>query len=222
MLKACIFDMDGVILDSEPFHMKFEQELFKSLSIEVGEEEHMKFVGTTSHYMWELIRGKYNLPFSLEELVKKDRDNYYDFLVSKCDIKPIEGVKDLIRNLYNSGFKLAIASSSPMDVIQVVTEKLDINKYFNILVTGDYVKKSKPEPDIFLYAAEKLGVRFNECIVIEDSHNGILAAKNAGMKCIGFINKNSGNQDLTSADIIIKKFSDLKPKVFGVHEKAWP
>lgn len=124
----------------------------------------------------------------------------------------------MIKNLYEHGFKLAIASSSPIDVIEVVVQALDIKKYFHTLVTGDYIVNSKPEPDIFIYAANKLQVSPEECFVVEDSHNGVLAAKIAGMKCIGYINKNSGSQDLTAADIIIENFSDLDFKAVGTLE----
>lgn len=207
MIKAVIFDMDGVIIDSEPAHVKFEKEIFKSLGISVTEEEHMGFVGTTSHYMWETLRVKNELKQSLEELVNNDREQYLEYLKSdKNEVVLIQGVRDFIRELHENGVKLAIASSSPLDVIKIVVNRYELQEFFDELVTGDYVENSKPAPDIFLYAARKLGARPEECIVIEDSCNGTKAAKNAGMKCIGYKNLNSGNQDLSCGDFITDSF----------------
>lgn len=209
MIKAIIFDMDGVIIDSEPLHIKLERELFKNLGLNISHEEHLSFVGSTSHYMWDAVKNKYNLPYTVEELVEADRTKYLNYISSpEGSIKPIDGVNELIKELHSCGLKLAVASSSPIDVIELVVKTLKLDKYFDVLVTGDYVDKSKPEPDIFLYAANKLGVKPDECVVIEDSYNGVQAAKKAGMKIIGFINPNSGKQDLSSADLLISSFKN--------------
>jgi beta-phosphoglucomutase family hydrolase len=210
LLKAVIFDMDGVIIDSEPAHIRLEGEIFKELGIEVTEEEHHSFVGTNSYYMWEVIKNKCNLAQTVEELVQNDRDRYFNDLVSeKCETEMITGVTELIKDLYENGLSLAVASSSPLDVIETVVKKFNIDKYFKILVTGDYVERSKPEPDIFLLAAERLQVEPSECLVIEDSHNGVCAARKAGMKCIGYKNLNSGSQDISMADSIVDTFDNL-------------
>lgn len=209
MIKYMIFDMDGVIIDSEPVHLDLEEKLFKLYGIEMSKEEHNAFVGSTSHYMWGTIRDKYSLSQSLDELVEKDRKSYFELLSKLEEVEPIEGVDGLIKELHENGVKIAVASSSPLDVIELVLDKIKIKQYFDVVVTGDFVEKSKPEPDIFLYAAEKLGAKPQECIVIEDSHNGVIAAKKAGMKCIGFKNLNSGNQDLSEADKIINSHSEI-------------
>jgi beta-phosphoglucomutase family hydrolase len=204
MIKAVIFDMDGVIIDSEPAHVKLENEIFKEYGIFIDEEEHNSFVGTTSHYMWRTIKNKYKLSQSLEELVENDRNRYFQMLSMRDEsINIIDGIHELIKELHRNGIKMAIASSSPMNVIETVVNNFQLNEYFDILVTGDYVQKSKPEPDIFLYASKKIGIKPYECVVIEDSKNGSIAAKKAGMKCIGFKNPNSGNQDLSCADLVI-------------------
>ncbi|AIS52963.1 phosphorylated carbohydrates phosphatase [Thermoanaerobacter kivui] len=206
MIKAVIFDMDGVIIDSEPLHIKLEGELFKKLGVEVSEEEHLSFVGSSSYYMWSKIKEKFNLPYSVEELVEMDRKRYLEYVLNTGEIIPVKGIKEAVEILFANEYKLAVASSSPIDVIQLVVKKLRIDKYFEVLISGDYVKNSKPEPDIFLYTADKLGVKPHECVVIEDSHNGVQGAKKAGMKVIGFKNPNSGNQDLSAADSIIDSF----------------
>ena len=210
MLKAVIFDMDGVIIDSEPEHMKMENEIYKEMGIVVTEEEHHSFVGTTSHYMWEYLKNKHKLSESIEALVDYDRDRYFKYLNSgECEITLIHGVKELIEDLHDNGTKLAIASSSPLNVIETIARKFELEQFFQAFVTGDYVKRSKPEPDIFLFAAEQLGVSPAECIVIEDSHNGVRAAKNAGMKCVGINSDAAGRQDIDLADLAINSFKEV-------------
>lgn len=213
MLKAVIFDMDGVIIDSEPTHMKLENQAYKKLGIDVSTDEHHSFVGTTSYYMWEVLKNKYNLNQTLEELVDYDRNIYFKYLVSdECEIILIDGVKELIRDLHENGVKLAIASSSPLNVIEAIAKKFKIEQYFEAFVTGDFVKKSKPEPDIFIFASEKLGVSPRNCVVIEDSHNGVLAAKKAGMKCVGINSDPEGSQDISMADLVINSFKEVNYK----------
>jgi len=210
MLKAVIFDMDGVIIDSEPTHMKLENETYKKLGIEVSGDEHHTFVGATSNYMWEALKNKYKLNQTLEELVEYDRSKYFKHLNSdECEIILIKGVKELIKDLYENGVKLAIASSSPLNVIEAIAKKFEIEEYFEAFVTGDNVQRSKPAPDIFLFASEKLGVKSENCVVIEDSHNGVLAAKKAGMKCVGINSDPAGTQDISMADLLINSFNEV-------------
>lgn len=210
MFDAVIFDMDGVLINSEPLHIKLEEEIFKEIGANISFEEHISFVGTTSHYMWEHVITKCNIPYTVDELVEMDRKRYLDYISENEDaVKPIEGVDKLVKELYSKQIKLAVASSSPIDVIKLVVKRLKLENYFNELVSGDFVKRSKPYPDIFLYAAEKLNAVPEMCVVIEDSNKGVLAAKRAGMKVVGFTNPDSGSQDLKMADMIIQSFTDI-------------
>lgn len=206
IIDAVIFDMDGVIIDSEPLHKKLNDELLAEYGVKMGKEEQLSFIGTTSYYEWKTIKRRYNLPNFLEELVKRDRDLYLTNLKRNKDIKPIEGVDELIKFLYSKNLKLAVASSSPINVIEIVIKRFKLEEYFCQLVTGDDVKNSKPAPDIFLRAAKLLDVRPDHCIVVEDSKNGVEASKKAGMYCMAFKNLNSGNQELSKADFICNSF----------------
>lgn len=205
MIKAVIFDMDGVIVDSQPGYWKVDKKLLEELGVDMTKEEYDKFVGCKTAYVWGSIREKYKLKQTTEELVDMQRSSYIKYL-QEADIKPMDGVRETIEMLQSKGMKLAVASSSPLNVIELTMKALKLKPYFNEIVTGDYVKRSKPEPDTFLYAAEKLGVPSSECIVIEDSGNGVTAAKRGGMKCIGYISPHSGKQDLSRADYIIDSF----------------
>ncbi len=206
MLKAVIFDMDGVIIDSEPIHFEREKMLFRELGLSISDEEHNSFVGITGRDMWKRIKRKYNLEQSVDELVRFDRSqlNHYFFYPDK--IKSIPGIKDLIEELSNHKIKLVLASSAPLNRIVLILEKLRLRQYFSEIVSGEEVEYGKPNPDIFFHAASLAGVKPKDCLVIEDSRNGVEAAKLAGMKCLGFKNPNSGNQDLSSADMVIESF----------------
>lgn len=210
MKEAVIFDMDGVIIDSEPFYYEIEKDINKELGIDVSIEEHKSFVGATSYYMWNALKKKYGLRQTVDELIEMNESKFVEFLKSqRGKINPIDGVKELIISLHENGFKLAVASSSGKDIVNTVMDIFDLYQYFDAIVTGDETQKSKPEPDIFLYAADKLNVPYKNAVVIEDSHNGVLAAKSAEITCIGYKNPNSFNQDISMADKVIKSFNEI-------------
>ncbi|WP_010238622.1 HAD family hydrolase [Clostridium arbusti] len=211
MLKAVIFDMDGVLIDSEPDHLRIHEKILESLGIQPSSLDHSKYIGVTSSYKWSDIKSKYDLDYSVDELVDINRRKYFEYITSKDTIiEAIPGVDKLVRDIYNGGLKLAVASSAPINVIETVIKYTGLEKYFDILVSGDYVKRSKPNPDIFLYASEKLQIKPEDCLVVEDSHNGSIAAKKAEMKCLGYKNVNSGNQDISAADLIVNSFNKVK------------
>ncbi len=214
MIKAIIFDMDGVIIDSEPIHKQVERSIFERLNIEVSEEEHNSYVGKTSMGMWNEIKFKHNLKedISSEEIVRLEVDRYIEHLLADDDIKPINGVREFINELHIDDIKLALASSAVRKSIETVINLFELEEYFGISISGEDIENGKPFPDIFLKAAKELGVKPMECVVIEDSKNGVMAAKAAGMKCIGFKNPNSGDQDLSSADMVINSFSQIDCK----------
>lgn len=211
MIKAVIFDMDGVIIDSEPIHRKVEKRIFEELGIIVTDEEHNSYVGMTSKSMWSQIKKKHNCKkeFSVEELIELEVDTFIESLLSYENIGSITGVVEFIDELHRNGIKLALASSAVRRSIETVVNMFKLQKYFEIRTSGEDIKKGKPCPDIFLLTAKHLNINPNECVVVEDSRNGVKATKAAGMKCIGFKNSNSGDQDLSSADIVISSFSEI-------------
>lgn len=205
-MKAIIFDMDGVIIDSEPLHTKLELELLEEFGGKISKKEHDDFTGTTDYYMWSTFKDRFNLEPSVEELIeiKKDR-----FIQNIHEVKLVDNFYEFMLKLYNEKYLLALASSNNRKSINLVMDKFNLKKYIEYSISGEEVVKGKPNPEIFLKAAEKLDVKPQECLVVEDSSAGVIAAKSAGMKCIGFKNPNSGNQDLSKADIIIEDFNEL-------------
>lgn len=211
MLEAVIFDMDGVLIDSEPDHLRIHEKMLEWLDIEPSSLDHSKYIGVTTSYKWSDIKSKYDLSYSVQELVEINRHNYFEYITAKDTIiEAIPGVYKLVKNIHKDGLKLAVASSSPINVIETVVKCIGLEKYFDVLVSGDYVKRSKPNADIFLYASEKLGINPQNSLVVEDSHNGSIAAKRAGMKCVGYKNINSGNQDISAADLITDSFNKVQ------------
>lgn len=212
MIKAVIFDMDGVIIDSEPVYHRVEKKLFKRLGIKISEDEHYSFVGMSMDLIWENILEKNKLKLNKEELIKLHTDNMIGSFQNEEKLTPLPNLVEFIEKLIDNNFKIALASSSSRILIDIILKKLEIKNFFEVIVSGEDVENGKPFPDIFLLTAKHLGCKPSECIVIEDSKNGVSAAKKANMKCIGFKNSNSGMQDLSAADMIIGNFSALDVK----------
>ena len=204
-----IFDMDGVIINSEPLHQECEREMFRERSIFLTQEEHDRFLGVSGFYMWNQLIEKFDLMESVERLVEIQNTCFIKKLEKLKKLPIIEGVKSLIKDLSEKQVMLILASSSSRRVIDKTLTLCKLKKYFNYIISGYEVKKSKPAPDIFIKAAEMAGVSPGKCIVIEDSENGVLAAKHAGMKVIGFLNGFNSEESLFYADTIVNNFSEL-------------
>jgi HAD superfamily hydrolase (TIGR01509 family) len=208
MKWAVIFDMDGVIIDSEPFHWEVNKRIFNELGVTVSEAEYQQYIGTSNTDMWTSIKHRHCLAQTVTQLVAMQVDGNIQHMKTE-PLPEIQGVVELIRMLHSNGVPLALASSSPHRIIEMVLSAFDIRGYFDAVVSGEDFKQGKPAPDIFLKASELLGVSPQSCVVIEDSTNGVLASEKAGMHSVGFINKNSGMQNLDKADFTINCFSGL-------------
>jgi len=212
-MEAIIFDMDGVLVDSEPFHREIEKKLFKRFQLNITEEEHNTYMGKASDVMWsEIIRNK-NLSLDVSEMVKVNYQESKKYFSGLSHINPISGVVDLLNELRNKRIPMAVASSSDQDTVELIMEKSGLNEYFRYLVSSSKIGKSKPEPDIFLYTAKLMNTLPEKCVVIEDSANGIKAAKAANMYCVAYGGASSDNQDQSLADTQINKFSELKKMI---------
>lgn len=206
---AVIFDMDGVLINSEPFYFDVEKQNFEKLGLNISDEEHQTFQGTATDLMWKTLKAKFKLPHSISELVEMTNSIVTPYFRSLENIAPMPGVETFIQYLSEKGVPLAVASSSYPDVIQLILEKTGLGKYFEVVVDSQLAGASKPAPDIFLLAAKKLGILPENCLVIEDSTNGIKAAKAAGTKVVAFAGPGSELQDQNAADWVIKDFGEL-------------
>ncbi|MGS5020013.1 HAD family hydrolase [Paenibacillus sp. JJ1683] len=208
-VKAVIFDMDGVLVDSEPIYFEVERSSFAHFGAPMTEEEHHTYVGVTLESMWRQVLDRHQLTHTLEETLAYHRKNVMQTITAHEGLVAINGLERWLDWLQEKGIPVAVASSSPRSLIDLIMEKTGLGRYFDIRITGEEVSQGKPAPDIFLYAAELLGIAPAHCIVIEDSRNGVHAAKSAGMRCIGLHNPGSGQQDLSKADHRIFNYDDL-------------
>jgi len=209
MIKTVIFDMDGVIVDTEPVHHYAYNQHFEQLNIEVNAEMYASFTGNSTKNIFERLKIQFNLTEEVNTLVETKRNLFNDAFDSKKDLYLLDGVEDLIKDLYDNGMQLVLASSSATVTINRVFNRFGLYKYFTHIVSGEDFPKSKPHPAIFLRAAELANTPVENCIVIEDSTNGIMAAKAAGIYCIGYDSFHSKLQDYSLADVVITDFKEL-------------
>ena len=209
MIKAVIFDMDGVIVNSEPLHKKAYYNMFKDFKLNVSESLYESFTGKSTYSICEQLCLKFNLSITPFELVNSKRKHFKYIFENDKSFKMIDGAFELIKDYYKNNLKLVLASSASMLTINKVFEKFDLDKFFVAKISGADLKQSKPNPEIFLKAAKISGHNKKDCIVIEDSTNGIIAANSAGIFCIGYKSKNSINQNYSLADLVISNFNQI-------------
>lgn len=209
-LKLVIFDMDGVLIDSENFYMRSEQQVVNDCGKEAELSYFRKYCGTTQDYIWSHIKEDFELSASVDELKKRGKEAL-DSLFRKEQVQLISHVNELFSPLKDAGFKIAVASSTAKELIIEHLTELGIYSYFDLVKSGEEVAQSKPNPDVFLAAAKELGIPKENCLVVEDSTNGILAAKRAGMVCIGYNNLDYPPVNQEEANWIITDMSELTP-----------
>jgi len=209
--KAVIFDMDGVLVDSEPLWQKAEFEIFSSLGVQVTEELTLITKTMTTKQVTEFWRSRStgeDISFQqAEELVIS---RVIELIENEnCEI---DGIENFVKLLKGQGYKIGLATNSPYRIIPVVLKKLKLTQYFDAISSSDSELNGKPDPSVYLTTSGKLEVEPEHCVAIEDSYSGMLAAKRAGMKVIAFTNGNKGT-DLSIANCVINNFK---------HVDHWP
>lgn len=209
-LKAVLFDMDGVIVDTEPLHRKAYFKTFKDLNISVSEEFYTSLTGTSTKKATTMIKEEFNLEVSPEEIAASKRKYFKHYFDTDPDFDLLPGVRELILHYYENEIKLVLASSASMNTINWVFDKFDIGKYFMGKISGADLEESKPHPEIFIKASEIAGEPKENCMVIEDSTNGIVAAHRAGIFCAAYRSEHSKMQKYDLAKIVVTDFSELR------------
>ncbi|WP_313502030.1 HAD family hydrolase [Kaistella carnis] len=209
-LKAVLFDMDGVIVDTEPLHRKSYFSTFDDLGINVSEELYTSFMGASTKKVCNTLIEKYKLSQSHDDLAIIKRKYFRHYFYNDSDFHLLPGVKSLIKNYFDNNIKLVLASSASMVTIDMVFEKFDLEKYFIGKISGADLKESKPHPEIFLLASEIAAEPKENCMVIEDSTNGIIAAHSAEIFCTAYKSEHSVGQNYEKANLVISDFSEIE------------
>ena len=204
MTKAVLWDLDGVLVDSAPFHFQAWRELFQSLGKGFADADFRRTFGLRNDAILRDILGEL-APAEVERLARKKEELYRDKIEGR--VTAIPGAVDLLRCLQQTGMKMAIVSSAPGENVCVVLRSLGLEGVFEAVVAEEDAPKGKPDPQGFLLAAEKLGVAPPECVVIEDAPGGLEAAKRAGMRCIGLASSRP-REALTGADLVVDSLAE--------------
>ncbi len=204
MIKAVIFDNDGTILDSEEIHHSIERQIVEKYGKKIPEELIDELRGRTENVFWKTICKELGLEIDWQELKKQKAEIYIKKLE---ELRLFSGAKELIKSLKEKGIKVAVASSTQKEWLNKILKihRLD----FDVVISGEFIEKSKPEPDIYLVAAEKLDLKPEECLAIEDTVSGVEAVKRAGMKCVAVTHTFSKDK-LKEADYIISNLKEFK------------
>ncbi len=205
-LKAVLWDMDGVIADTGIYHYQAWHEIFKRMGVNFTLEQFMSHFGQRHD---TIIYSALGRDISQEEFDAITREKQEDYRRRVAEnIKPLPGAIELIKALEENGIKSAIASSAPPENVDIIIRGLGIEDYFQAFARGTEVDEGKPSPQVFLLAAEKLGVSPDDCLVIEDAIAGVAAAKNAGMKCVAVTNSHP-EEKLEAADLVVDTLEEV-------------
>ena len=207
-MDAVIFDMDGVIVDSEIHWKTTEGYFLQSLIPGWSMNDQDRIIGLGVHDLYMLLVGTYHLQQTKDQFLAIYQEMAHEIYGQKVSI--MEGFAELLLTLNKNNIPVALASSSPGSWIDIMLQRFGLRESFKVVVSADELAgMGKPSPAIYLLTAKRLGVSPDRCIAIADSTNGVLSAKNAEMFCVGFRNGFNDEQDLSRADMIIRKFSEL-------------
>lgn len=214
-IKAVIFDMDGVISDTQKVHAEVEERLLKKYGINLGAKEITKrFAGVSDREMFRILFAEFNKECpDISQLLNEKWKKM--IRMAKGRITEVRGTVHFIYRVSHRGFKLAVASGSRMIFIRKVLKELMLTHCFDAVVSTDEVKNGKPDPAVFLLAAKRLSVEPGECVVIEDGIGGMIAAKNAGMRCIALVREPIQGAAYP-ADVIVDDLRRISPRTFDV------
>ena len=212
-----IFDCDGVLVDTEAIYFEMNRRFILSQKTggpaDFDLSYYERFIGLAADLMWGELKETFALRESVSDLIANEKDLKAKAL-GAAPLVPLAGVSEFMADLAAAEIPMSVASSGRRDNVQLILKKLGFADKFKAVVTGEDIIRGKPAPDIFLKAAELCGVAATAAVVIEDSKNGTLGAKAAGMRCVGYRNPHSGNQDLSQADIRISSFLSPELRAF--------
>lgn len=208
---ALVFDMDGTLTDSEPLHLLAYQQVLVGFAVTFSEQQYDQFTGATDKAIATWLVETHWLPLPVDELIASKEAQFVELVRQQSVLRP--GVERVLQQARSAGLTLAVASSAMKDSIEAVLTALNIRHYFTAIASGDEVKNSKPAPDVFKLAARRIKVRPARCLAFEDSRNGTLAAKAAGMRCVVVPAASTSHQDHSQADARLASFEEIEDLV---------
>ena len=211
--QAVIFDMDGVLADSEPLYEQGINEVLADFGLAISEEEHTQLLGTTVKATWDAIFEWHSPPESYDACVARYDQAMGRLLSAPRD--PLPGVRETLAELRRRNVPLALASSSWPNWIDALLKSTALGGAFDVIVSSTAVENGKPAPDIFLHTAKLLGVPPEQCIVVEDSRSGVTAAKAAGMYAIQLRAASTALPPLPEADLVLESMAQFPLSLFG-------
>lgn len=213
MIKAIIFDLDGLLIDSEPQWAQTDRVLLKELGVKNYHNElRMLMYGTGQRECAAIFIKHFRLKVGVEEFIRRRWEILYSLFSKNLGLMP--GAKDLLIKLSQAGFKLALATGGhTKKKSEEILEKFSLKDFFEVIVSGLDVKHSKPAPDLFLLCAQELSVLPLECLVLEDAENGVVSAKAAGMKVIGVNPDSKIRQTLKESDLVVESLKKITPQL---------
>ncbi|HEV8674518.1 MAG TPA: HAD family phosphatase [Methylomirabilota bacterium] len=204
---AVIFDLDGVLVDSEPLHLRATQAALGARGPSFSERDNRAFIGATDVEVLRVLRILFDLPDPTPALV--EAKNRHLVALIRAEVRPLPGVPAVPKGLREAGWRLALASASSPSVIKAILERVGLEGEFEAVVSGDEVSRGKPAPDGFLMAARRLGAPPEQCLVVEDSRNGVLAGKAAGMRVAAVPGPATRHEDFSAADLVLPDLEAL-------------
>jgi len=207
-IQAVIFDMDGLMIDSEPLHKEAWQITLRRFGYELDEALFAQLVGLRTREDAVLLREHFHLPVKAEVLARQRNDLFLASLPGR--VKPMPGLRELIAQVRGCGLFSAVATSGERRYVDAVVRELNLDGVFDAMAVAEDVARGKPAPDVYLLAARRLGLPPAQCLALEDAPNGVLAAKAAGMQCVAVPNETTRSLDLSAADASLPSLSAVR------------
>lgn len=211
-IKGLIFDLDGTVTLTQQFHAQSFGEVFKRHGLTFTPADDARFSGRGAHCTFPEFFKEHGVELTPQQIEQycSEKNEVYSRIIKNAHIVAVPGVENFLRHQRNNGVKIAMATGNRLESAEILLGKVELQEFFKIIVTNNDVKNAKPSPDIFLNAAEKLKLKPEECIVFEDAVNGVMAAKNAHMRCIALVTTTPKEKLLEAgADLLISSYDDL-------------
>jgi HAD superfamily hydrolase (TIGR01509 family) len=210
---AVLFDMDGVLVDAEPLHLRATQATLGARGDSYTARDNQAFFGSTDPEMLRVLRILFGLPQSTAELVEAHTAHLVELI--RAEARPLPGVPDVPLWLRKSGIRLGLATAARRPIVRAVLEAVGLSRAFDAVVSGDEIVRGTPAPDGFLLAARRLGVEPAQCVVVENSRNGVLAGKAAGMVVVAVPAATTRHDDVSAADVVLPSLESLPKALEG-------